>query len=128
MTDPKHAHVHAESVRVGIRLSIIAYTGHAKPPPEDVVRRILDSRPAHMILNEFPLETITNVHRERQAQRRATALRAMEVLLAKAGDSSLMSAEDLEKIATRAWRMAAYMEAQENVSATMDSLAERTEG
>jgi hypothetical protein len=113
-------HVHGDSMRVGIRLASIVYTNAM--PPEDVVKRIADTRPTHLIVNEFPMASIKEAVREKQERRRIYAKSAMEVLLHKSGDALLMTRDDLEKVANQAWALAGFMEEQEHVSASLDSI------
>jgi len=113
-------HVHGDSVRLGIRLAMIRFTN--RTPPEDQVRQIEGTRPAHVILTEFPLVAITNLVRDRQHRRREVAMHSMQIMLSRMSEFATMSQESLEMIATKAWQMAAAMETQESVSASLDSM------
>jgi hypothetical protein len=114
-------HVHGDSVRVGIRLASIRFTN--KLPAEDQVRMIQDTRPANMIVTEFPIAVITNIVRERQAQRRRTAEQTMLVILSRmSNEFTSLTLEEIDRISAKAWQMAAAMETQEGVSATLDSM------
>lgn len=123
---PRSFHIHGESARWGVRLACHMFQG--KAPPDDAVTRILNTRPEHIQVAEFALEALSTVHRERQERRRTYAVRAMEVLLHRITDSTLLTAADLEKIAAQSWRLAAMMEREEEVSASLDSLAEPKKG
>lgn len=121
MSDDQVLHVHGDSVRVGIRLAVIRYTN--KLPPEDQVRMIQDTRPPNVVLSEFSMIAITNMVRERQERRRQMAKDAMTVILARsASEFTSLSQEEIERIAMKAWQMAAAMEAQESVSASLDTM------
>lgn len=113
-------HAHGDSLRIGIRLAMVVYTN--KLPPEDVVRTIVATRPANLIINEFPMASIKEAVKEKQDRRRIYAKSAMEVLLHKSGDALLMTRDDLEKVANQAWALAGFMEEQEHVSASLDSI------
>lgn len=116
---PKPYHIHGESTRVGIALASKLYTGAA--PPRDKVDQILRSLPANYYVSEFPLDAITQAHRERQDRRRLSAKNYAEIMLHHAGDSQFLTQDALERISAKAWQMATLMEEQEHISATLDS-------
>lgn len=120
MSTEKLVHVHGESVRIGIHLAALFYTNARQPV--DMVSRIANSRAQHVIMNEFPLETLAKSVQERQERRRTCAQRAMEVLLARSGEPELLTRSKLEHIAAQAYQLAAAMESEESVSASIDSL------
>jgi hypothetical protein len=113
--------VHAESVRVGIRLAFLA-NGQPLPPP-DVVDRIMAMGKDQLDAHEFPLELVANQTAVLRDLRRTYAIKAMEVLLHKAGEYG--ADEQLEKIADQAWTVAAHMERHDNSSLAMDSIKGR---
>jgi hypothetical protein len=112
--------VHAESARVGIRLACIAMQG--KAPPEDVVNRLIQSGITQVTFEEFPLDVLKVVKRERHDVRRTFAIRAMEVLLHHAGDSSMLTNDELDKIVSKAWHMAAAMEREDSTAQQLSTL------
>jgi hypothetical protein len=123
MTQPVPIQTHAESLRVGIRLASLRYTN--KIPPDDVVEQIAKSRPPNVILNEFPLDVIAQVPRERQDRRRACARDALTVMLHHAGDPLMLTQSDIEKLTIKAWQFAAAMESQEDVSYALGQLKDK---
>ncbi len=120
MADEAIMHVHGDSVRVGIRLASLRFT--SRIPAEDQVRQIQDTRPPNVVLAEFPLQTITALVRERQHRRRETAQHAMTIMLSRMSEFTSLSQEAIETIAMKAYQMAAAMESQESVSASLDSM------
>jgi hypothetical protein len=121
VTAAKTMHVHGESMRMGARIIAYNYTG--KPQPDDMLVRILTAaKPSNVLVDEFPLEVLTQAHQIRKSERRRLAERAMEILLAKAGEPDLITRDMLEAIASKAWLLASLMEGQENLSIQLDSL------
>jgi hypothetical protein len=114
-------HIHAHSMLMGARIIAYNYTG--KPQPDDMLMRILAAaKPANVVVDDFPIELITMAHQGRKNDRRSVAHRAMEILLSKSGEPELITRDALESMATKAWQIAAMMEAQEAVSTQLDSL------
>jgi hypothetical protein len=117
---PAPINTHGDSLRVGIRLAALRYT--SKIPADDVVEQIAKSRPPNVILNEFPLDVIAQVPRERQERRRVCARDALIVMLHHAGDPLMLTQSDIEKLTIKAWQLAAAMESQEDVSYALGQL------
>jgi hypothetical protein len=114
--------VHAESVRVGIRLT---YQTSGQPiPSAEVVERILAAGRKQLDLHEFPLEVIGQQTLQRREVRRAVALKALEVLLQKGSDGFGDDNGD-EKAVDRAWAIAAMVERHENAGKLLDVLSEK---
>ncbi len=112
-------------MRIGIRLAMIRFTNQR--PPEDQVKMIQDMRDPRVIVSEFPLDAISNLVRDKQHRRREAAMHAMQIILARgANEFTSLSQEEIEKIAIKAWQMAAAMEAQEGVSAALDTMDKAT--
>ena len=110
---------HAPTARVCIQKAL--HVAMRRPPTlpeiESVRAMVVD---VHW--SETPLGAQDPEAQERLNYRRMTALRAMEMLLAKAGDSTLLSNDGLRKITSQAWTIAGAMEAEENVAASLDSV------
>jgi len=114
------APVHAESVRIGIKLACRAMQGQL-PPPE-IVEGILSQGGAELTPYEFPLDLIGAQVAQRRDLRRTYAIKAMEVLLHQAGDSVLRTVSDMERLVDSAWSIAAQMERHDNVASSLDTL------
>jgi hypothetical protein len=121
---PPIQHVHAESVRIGIRLTGGHFTGHRLP--EDKVASILKTLPPGYRAEEFPLEVLTSAYRERSRLRREAAQRCLEALIHHAGDSTLLSESDLEGLVSKAWRMARAMDDMDLSEGVLDQLDTET--
>ncbi len=121
MSPPNPITVHAESARVGMRIALHHITGNQ--PSEDTVRALVHALPqAGVNPVDFPLPLLEHSARERSERRRIWALKAMEILLHHAGDSMLLTSEQLREVATKAWTMAAAMEGEENTASQLDSI------
>ena len=117
----RKADVHAESVRVGIRLAFTSQ-GHAVPP-NDVIERIIATGKHLIEPHEFPLELVTQQTLQRRELRRAYALKSLEVLLQK---SDAGFGEDAhEKAVDQAWAIAAQMERHDNSGLMLDVIGEK---
>lgn len=116
--------VHAESVRVGIRL---AYQINNQPiPPPEAVERMLALAKKHLDIHEFPLEVIGQHTLQRREIRRQVALKALEILLQKGSDGGFGddSNNTDEKAVDRAWNIAAMVERHENAGNVLDVLSD----
>lgn len=115
--------IHAESARAGIRLGLIAMQG--KLPPPDIVNNILQSGTQHMQFVEFPIEMLQQASMQTAERRRFFATKALEMLLVRSGDSTLLSNDDLERIVAKSWRVAALMEREDMAAQTIDTLNQK---
>lgn len=120
MSRPPIQPVHAESIRIGIRLTAAHFTGNRLP--EDKVAAILKTLPPAFRAEEFPLEVLTSAYRERARARREAAQRCLEALLHHAGDSTLLSEKDLEDLVSKAWRLARAMDDMDLSEGVLDQL------
>jgi hypothetical protein len=100
----KNANVHAESVRVGIRLAFIA---NKQPVPS--------------------MELVSQQAAQRREMRRAYAIKALEVLLQK-GDTGFGEENPHEKIVDQAWAIAAQMERHDNSGLMLDVVSDGVRG
>ncbi len=116
-------HVHAESVRIGIRLAALNFTGTRLP--EDKIAQILRTLPVSFMADEFPLSTLTKQHHDLSRARRDCAQRLLEVMLHHAGEAALLSSDESQGLVGKAWRMAMAMEEQEQGQAVLDQLESR---
>lgn len=117
--------VHGDSIRVGIRLAWHMFSGVL--PPDDKVLQVIMTKPAHVVVNEFSLDILSTVKRERLEHRRVTAMRAMEIMLHHTGEVDHLTEAMLAKIAAKAWRLANFMDEQETVTLLVDTLADPNE-
>jgi hypothetical protein len=110
--------VHAESLRAGIRVCFQALK-RVMPTP-DVVEQIVATESGHVSLREFP---ITQVMAQGPERRRMYAFKAMECLLVRSGQESLlMSNDQLDKLVDMAWHIAGVMETQDQTAMQLDTL------
>lgn len=117
--------VHAESVRVGIRLAFQAH-GQAIPSPE-MIERILATARTQLNFHEFPLEVVSQQTLQRRDVRRMYAIKALEILLQKS-DSGFGDENPHEKAVDQAWAIAAQMERHDNSGMMLDVVGEKTKG
>ena len=110
--------VHAESVRVGIRLAFVA-NNMPIPAPEVIERILAVGRGKDLNIHEFPLEIVSQQAAQRREMRRAYAIKALEVLLQK-GDMGFGEEDPHEKIVDQAWAIAAKMERHDNSGLMLD--------
>jgi len=120
VTTPGIQLLHAESVRIGVRLAAQVFAGQRYP--EDKVAAVLRALPAQYKAAEFPLETLTSAYKARTEHRRNCAQRNLEVLLHHAGDPAYITDEAAKSMVGRAWMMAREMEDQEVGQNALDQL------
>lgn len=110
--------VHAESYRAGIRVCFHALK-RVMPTP-DIVEQIVGTATGNVILKEFPISSVMAAGPER---RRMYAFKAMECLLVRSGQESLlMTNEQLDKLVEMAWHIAGTMEEQDRTALQLDTL------
>lgn len=110
--------VHAESYRAGIRVAVRALRGHF--PQADVIEQIVGLGTQEVVLREFPITSVMAAAPER---RRMYAFKAMECLLVRSGQESLlMTTEQLDKLTEMAWHIAGKMEEQDRTALQLDTL------
>lgn len=120
MTKPSIQIVHADSLRIGIRLAAGRYTGQRLP--EDKVAEIVQSLPPQFSAKEFPLDVLTSHYRERCRGRKEVAQRTLEAMLHHAGDPAYLTEETLKSLVGKAWMLAREMEDQEMGQSVIDQL------
>ncbi len=111
---------HAESVRIGIKLAFLAIKGAI--PDNTTVQHCVDLGKAEIEMLEFPFETISHAAMQRKQRRRECAFKAMEVLLHRAGEPSLLSKNELESIVSKCWTVAALMESEYDAASLIDTV------
>lgn len=110
--------VHAESMRVGVRVAFNAL--QKRMPTADIVEQIMATASGHVILREFPITSVMAAVPER---RRMYAFKAMECLLVRSGQESLLiTNEQLDKLIEMSWHIAGKMEEQDRTAMQIDSL------
>lgn len=112
--------VHAESVRVGVRMACLAIHGTLPDPP--TIAHIMDKSKSQVELHEFPMEVISAAAMARKERRRLFAVKAMEAFLHHCGDQDLLTSDHLDRLVTRSWHVAAAMEREDDVATQLDSI------
>lgn len=115
--------VHAESVRIGVRMAFLAIQGQV--PDQPTVAHVVSMNKTQVELHEFPMEVISNAAMARKERRRGYAFKAMEAFLHHVGDQDLLKSEDLDRLVTRCWHVAAAMEREDDVATQLDSLGKK---
>ncbi len=114
---------HLESARIGVRVACIAMQG--RMPPEDQVTTILASAKGEIELHTFPMEMVTAAAGARKERRRVFAMKALETLLHHCGDTQMLTSDDLDKVVSKSWHIAAAMEREDDVATQLDSLGKK---
>jgi hypothetical protein len=112
--------VHAESVRIGIKLAVLAIKGTI--PDAAIVQHMVDLGKDQVEMLEFPFETISHAAMQRKQRRREYAFKAMEVLLHRAGEPALLTKSELESIISKCWTVAALMESEYDAASLIDTV------
>jgi hypothetical protein len=110
--------VHADSCRVGIRLTYHAIKG-VFPSPQ-VIEQILGHGAANVTLREFPIQSVLSGACER---RRIYATKALEILLHHLGqDVTTISNKDMDTVVEKAWHIAGAMDRADMTAQQLDTL------
>ncbi len=116
--------VHAESVRIGVRMAFLAIQGQI--PDIATVKHVVSMSSSKVEMHEFPMDVIATAAMARKERRRLCAMRAMEAFVHHCGDHELLTGEALDKLVTRSWHIAAAMEREDDVATQLDSLSKKT--
>ena len=115
--------VHAGSVIVGVNMACVAIKGAI--PDQATLDTILATGKDQVEMHQFPFEIIAQAAMAKKERRRLNALKALEAFLHHAGDPLMLRDEDLDKLVTKAWHIAAQMESQDDVAGQLDGLGKK---
>lgn len=122
MSQPQKQLLHVRSAVIGAQLASIAMRGNSIPP--DTAENMIVAQMAQHQLVRFDgdLAQCGASPSNKADIRRAYALKMVEILLLKAGESSLLSDADMEAIVRRGWRMAQVMEEEDQVGSQLSTI------
>lgn len=120
---PPPVPVHAESVRIGVRMAFLAMQGQI--PDQPTIAHVVGMNKTQVEMHEFPMEMISNAVMARKERRRSYAFKAMEAFLHHVGDQDLLTDAALDKLISRCWHVAAAMEREDDVATQLDTLGKK---
>jgi len=120
--------VHLKSAIIGAQLASIAMRGNMLPADtaENMILQQMASNDLTRV--DVDLSACGQDQLNRVEIRRLYGIKMVECLLIKAGDSSLMTDDELERIVRRGWKMAQVMVEEDQVGAQLSSLRQPAEG
>ena len=117
--------IHMESAIIGGQLVTLAQRGSIMPPDTIATMIMQQLGPANLKRTDVDLAQCGASPSNKAEIRRAYALKMVECLLVRAGDTSLINDEDLERIVRRGWKMAQVMEEEDQVGAQLDAVRQQ---
>lgn len=119
---PAPFHVHGHSLRIGIKLGVIA-CNFAMPTDEQVEDVIRLKKPNYITVDDFALETLHAASQARMERRRSVALSILVPMIQRSmGEGMTMKDSDLHRMVELAWSGARVFEEQDNATANLDTL------
>jgi hypothetical protein len=118
---PSPFHVHGHSMRIGIKLGVIAC--NVPMPTDAMVEEVIRSRkPPHITVDDFAIETLLQAAHARMERRRSVALSILVPMIQRSLGDGPIKQSDMQRMVETAWSGARVFEEQDNATASIDTL------
>lgn len=115
--------IHTESALVGMRMFAIAVTG--KSPAEDVLQQIVRANESNKLVScrSFPIEQLDMFALADQQRREQMAKDFLTVFLHHVHDVSMMTRDQMETLASKAWELTGAFASEARAAQLIDQLS-----